>query len=152
MPGRELQSTRYSILEEANVQASLPTAVGDAPESAWTIANVVYALHTLAIIVGAVGTATVIGSFLWSIPSVLAVILNYAKRSDAHGTWLESHYRWQIRTFWFAAFWVFGAWILIVTIIGIPIAWAILAATSAWLIYRIARGWLRLRDRRPMYT
>jgi uncharacterized membrane protein len=134
------------------VQASVPPAVSDAPESAWTIANVVYALHTLAIIVGAVGTATVIGSFLWSVPSILAVILNYAKRSEAYGTWLESHYRWQIRTFWFAAFWVFGASIMIVTIIGIPIAFMILTATSAWLIYRIARGWLRLRDRRPMYV
>jgi uncharacterized membrane protein len=134
------------------VQASLPPVASDAPESAWTIANVVYALHTLAIVVGAVGTATVIGSFLWSIPSILAVILNYANRSEAHGSWLESHYRWQIRTFWFAAFWVLGASLLIVTIIGIPIAWMILAATSAWLIYRIARGWLRLRDRLPMYT
>jgi len=102
--------------------------------------------------VGVLGTATVIGSFLWSIPSILAVILNYAKRSEAYGTWLESHYRWQIRTFWFAAFWVFGAFFLIVTIVLIPIAWLIMAATSAWLIYRIARGWLRLRDRLPMYA
>jgi uncharacterized membrane protein len=134
------------------VQERISPAAADAPGSAWTIANVVYALHTFAIFVGVVGTATVIGSFLLSIPSILAVILNYAKRSEARGTWLESHYRWQIRTFWFAAFWVFGAWILIVTIIGIPIAWMIFAATSAWLIYRIARGWLRLRDRRPMYV
>jgi uncharacterized membrane protein len=134
------------------VQASVPPAASAAPESAWTVANVVYALHTLAIVVGVIGTATVIGSFLWSIPSILAVILNYAKRSEAYGTWLESHYRWQIRTFWFAALWVFCSWILIVTIIGIPIAWMIFAATSAWLIYRIARGWLRLRDHLPMYA
>jgi len=133
------------------VETSLPTT-HSAPESAWTVANVVYALHTLAIVVGVIGTATVIGSFLWSIPSILAVILNYAKRSEAYGTWLESHYRWQIRTFWYAALWVLCSWILIVTIIGIPIAWVIFAATSAWLIYRIARGWLRLRDRQPMYV
>ena len=134
------------------MQASVSPAAGDAPESAWTVANVVYALHTLAIAVGLIGTATVVGSFLWSVPSLLAVILNYAKRSEASGTWLESHYRWQIRTFWFAAFWVFSAFFLIVTIILIPIAWAIMAATSAWLIYRIARGWLRLRDHLPMYV
>ena len=134
------------------MQATLPPVRSDVPESAWTIANVVYALHTLAIVVGVIGTATVIGSFLWSIPSILAVILNYAKRSEAYGTWLESHYRWQIRTFWYAALWVLCSWILIVTIIGIPIAWVIFAATSAWLIYRIARGWLRLRDRQPMYV
>ena len=135
------------------MQANLPTAVSDELESAWTIANVVYALHTLAIVVGAAGTAaTVIGSFLWSVPSILAVILNYAKRSEARGTWLESHYRWQIRTFWFAAFWVVVHVALFVTIIGIPLAWAIIAALTAWLIYRIARGWLRLRDRLPMYV
>jgi uncharacterized membrane protein len=140
-------------VEEANVQTTLPPAVSDAPESAWTIANVVYALHTLAIVVGAAGAAaTVIGSFLWSVPSILAVILNYAKRSETRGTWLESHYRWQIRTFWFAAFWVVVHWVLFVTIIGIPIALGIILALTAWLIYRIARGWLRLRDRQPMYV
>jgi uncharacterized membrane protein len=134
------------------MQSNLPATRSDAPDSAWTVANVVYALHTFAIVVGAVGAATVIGSFVWSIPSLLAVILNYAKRGEARGTWLESHYRWQIRTFWFAAIWVVGSWILIVTIILIPIAWIVLAAVTAWLIYRIARGWLRLRDRLPMYV
>ncbi len=134
------------------MQASLPPAASDATESAWTIANVVYALHTLAIVVGVVGTATVIGSFLGSIPSILGVILNYVKRGETRGSWLESHYRWQIRTFWFAALWVVGALLLIPTIIGIPIAWVIVLTTTAWLIYRIARGWLRLRDRLPMYA
>jgi len=134
------------------VQASLPTAAGETPESAWTVANVVYALHSLAIVVGAIGAATVIGSFLWSIPSILAVILNYAKHSEARGTWLESHYRWQIRTFWFAIAWVLLAGFLTLTVILIPVAAAILVAISAWLIYRIARGWIRLRDRRPMYV
>jgi uncharacterized membrane protein len=134
------------------VQASLPTASVDTPESAWTVANVVYGLHTLAIVVGAVGAATVIGSFIWSIPSILAVILNYAKRSEARGTWLDSHYRWQIRTFWYAIAWVLLAVVFTLTVIGIPVAAAIAAAVSAWLIYRIARGWIRLRDRRPMYV
>jgi len=134
------------------VQASLPTAAGDTPESAWTVANLVYALHSLAIVVGVVGAATVIGSFVWSVPSILAVILNYAKRSEANGTWLESHYRWQIRTFWFAVLWMLLVVVFTVTVIGIPIAAAIFAAVTAWLIYRIGRGWLRLRDRRPMYV
>ena len=132
------------------MQASLPTAAGDAPESAWTIANVVYALHSLAIVVGALGAATVIGSFVGSVPSILAVILNYTKRSEARGTWLESHYRWQIRTFWFALAWFLLAGFLMVTFIGIPIAFGIFVAITAWVIYRIARGWIRLRDRRPM--
>ena len=134
------------------MQSNLPVTRSDAPDSAWNVANLVYALHTLAIVIGAVGAATVVGSFIWSIPSVLAVILNYAKRGEAHGTWLESHYRWQIRTFWFAVGWVLLAAFLTVTIVGIPAALAIFAAVSAWLIYRIARGWLRLRDRLPMYV
>jgi len=120
--------------------------------SALTVANLVYALHTLAIVVGIAGTATVIGSFVGSVPSIVAVILNYVKRSDARGTWLESHYRWQIRTFWFAILWVVGATVLIFTLIGIPIAVGMLLFVTVWLIYRIARGWLRLRDRRPMYV
>jgi uncharacterized membrane protein len=120
--------------------------------SVLTVANVVYALHTLAIIVGVVGAATVVGSFVGSVPSIIAVILNYVKRGDARGTWVDSHYRWQIRTFWFALLWFIVGWVLIFTIIGMIIGWPVLAALTVWLIYRIGRGWLRLRDRRPMYV
>jgi uncharacterized membrane protein len=120
--------------------------------SALTVANVVYALHAFAIVVGLAGTATVVGSFVGSVPSIVAVILNYVKRGDARGSWLESHYRWQIRTFWFAIGWVLLAAVLVLTLIGIPVAFAILAGVSLWLVYRIARGWLRLRDRLPMYV
>ena len=112
----------------------------------------VYALHSLAILVGVAGTASVIGSFVGSVPSIVAVILNYAKRSEARGSWLESHYRWQIRTFWFALAWIVLASFLFVTIVGIVFAIPIFAAITAWVIYRIARGWLRLRDRLPMYV
>jgi uncharacterized membrane protein len=119
--------------------------------SVLTVANLVYALHAFAIVVGIAGTATVVGSFVGSIPSIAAVILNYARRGDARGTWLESHYRWQIRTFWFAIVWVILAGVLFITLIGIPIAVGILVAVTLWLVYRISRGWLRLRDRRPMY-
>lgn len=117
-----------------------------------TVANVVYALHAFAIVVGVAGTATVVGSFVGSIPSIFAVILNYVKRGDARGTWAESHYRWQIRTFWFAIFWVAVAAILFVTLVGIPFSMGILVAVTLWLVYRIVRGWLRLRDRSPMYA
>jgi len=121
-----------------------------------TVANVVYALHTLAIVIGIAGTATVIGSFIGSVPSIIAVIMNYVKRGDARGTWVESHYRWQIRTFWFAVLWFLVAVLIFavlgIVLIGIPIGIAILVAVTLWVIYRIARGWLRLRDRRPMYV
>ena len=117
-----------------------------------TVANVVYALHTLAIIVGVAGAATIVASFVGSVPSIIAVILNYVKRGDARGTWVESHYRWQIRTFWFALLWFVIGWVLIFTIVGAIVGVPVLAALTLWLIYRIARGWLRLRDRRPMYV
>jgi uncharacterized membrane protein len=120
--------------------------------SVLTVANVVYALHTLAIIVGVAGAATIVGSFVGSVPSIIAVILNYVKRGDARNTWADSHYRWQIRTFWFALLWFVIGWVLIFTVVGVVVGVPILAALTVWLIYRIARGWLRLRDRRPMYV
>jgi uncharacterized membrane protein len=120
--------------------------------SVLTVASIVYALHTLAIVVGVLGAVTVIGSFLGSLPSIAAVILNYVKRGDARGTWAESHYRWQIRTFWFAMLWALIGWIFIFTLIGVVIGGPILIATTVWLSYRIVRGWLRLGDRRPMYV
>jgi len=117
-----------------------------------TVANVVYALHTLAIVVGLAGSATIVGSFVGSVPSIIAVILNYVKRGDARGTWVASHYRWQIRTFWFALLWAIIGWALVFTVVGILIGGPVLIALTLWLIYRIARGWLRLRDRKPMYV
>ena len=100
------------------------------------------------------GAATVIGAFLIGWPSIIAVILNYVKRGDVRGTWLESHFRWQIRTFWYGALWV-GLCLLFIILtlgVGILIAWLPLAIVSIWFIYRIARGWMRLRDGRPMYA
>ena len=81
----------------------LPPASTAAPaDSLVTITHVVYALHTLGLVVGAFGTASVIGMFLFGWPSIIAVIINYVKRSDVRGTYLDSHFSWQIRTFWWA--------------------------------------------------
>lgn len=126
-------------------------AARDPLPSVVTVANLVYALHSFAIVVALVGTATVVGSFLGSLPSIAAVVLNYVKRSDARGTWAESHYRWQIRTFWFTALWVAIAALLFATLIGIPIAFALFGAITLWVVYRIVKGWMRLRDQLPMY-
>ena len=133
----------------------VPVAPGERglepPASALTVAKIVYGLHGFAILVGIAGSATVIGSFIGSVPSIVAVILNYVKRRDARGTWLESHYRWQIRTFWFAIVWVIVAAILVLTVVGIFFAAMIFFGLSVWIVYRIAKGWMRLLDRRPMY-
>ena len=114
------------------------------------ITHLIYGLHSLAILTGVVGSATIVGSFLGGIPSIVAVILNYVKRADTRGTFLESHFRWQIRTFWSALGWVVLACFLMITIIGIPVALLMFLVLGAWVVYRVARGWLALNERRPM--
>ena len=118
----------------------------------WT--QIMYALHALAIGIGIVGIPTVIGSFFFGVPSLIAVVMNYIKRSDARGTWLDSHFRWQIRTFWFGLLWaaLCGIFVLITLGIGVIVVWLPLVILTLWIIYRIVRGWLALRDRKPMYA
>ena len=116
--------------------------------------QIIYALHAFSLLTGILGAATIVGAFLTGWPSIIAVILNYVKRSDVRGTWLESHFRWQIRTFWYGLLWVALclAFIVLTLGIGIIIAWVPLGIVSVWFIYRIVRGWLALRDGRPMYA
>ena len=116
-----------------------------------TVAHIVYALHSLSLLIGLTTAATVVGAFVFGVPSIVAVIINYLKRGEAEGTFLESHFRWQIRTFWFALLWCVIAGMLLITIIGIPVALLIFLAIGVWVIYRIVRGWLALRDRKSMY-
>ncbi|MBS4016744.1 membrane protein [Azonexus hydrophilus] len=108
-------------------------ATGDADKSAKTLTTVIYALYA--------------ASFLIGITAIAAIVINYIKRGEVAGTWLESHFRWQIRTFWFGLLWgIIGA-ILFVVAIG----WFILVANAVWIIYRIVKGWLNLNDGKPMY-
>jgi uncharacterized membrane protein len=117
-----------------------------------TLAHIIYALHAFSALTGLVSAAFVVTAFLTGWPSIIAVILNYVKRSDVRGTWLDSHFSWQIRTFWYALLWVVIAAILFVTLIGIPFAWAIWVITGIWVLYRIIRGWLALVSEKPMPT
>lgn len=117
-----------------------------------TITHLVYALHALSLVIGITTAATIIGAFVFGLPSIAAVIINYLKRGEARGTFLESHFRWQIRTFWYCFLCNLIGWFLFVTLIGIPLAVMIFIAAGLWAIYRIVRGWLALRDRRPMYA
>ena len=118
----------------------------------WTI--LIYALHAFSLLTGILGTATVIGAFLTGWPSIIAVILNYVKRGETTGTWLESHFRWQIRTFWYGVLWVGLCGVLVVLTLGLGllVVWLPLALVTVWFVYRIVRGWVRLGARRPMYT
>jgi uncharacterized membrane protein len=115
-----------------------------------TLAHVIYALHAFSAVTGLVTAALIVTAFLTGWPSIIAVILNYVKRSDVRGTWLDSHFSWQIRTFWWSLLWVVTGAVLFVTVIGIPIAYILWIATGIWVLYRIIRGWLALSSQRPM--
>ena len=126
----------------------------EAPATLVRTTHIVYALHALGLALGAFGAASVIGSFLFGWPSIIAVIVSYLYRGGARGTWLESHFAWAIRTFWFAL-----AWAALVALVSIPLTLVIIGfgtwvlgmfLLGLWAIYRIARGWLRLNERQPM--
>ena len=114
------------------------------------LTHIIYGLHAFSAVMGVISSAAVVTAFLTGWPSIFAVILNYVKRRETQGTYLESHFRWQIRTFWFAALWFFLAMVLAVTIIGIPLAWLIVVGTGLWVLYRIIRGWLALNEGQPI--
>jgi len=102
-------------------------------ESAKKAATIVYALQA--------------ASFLLAVTFIAAVIVNYVKKDDVAGTWVASHFRWQIRTFWFGLLWCF---IGVITFI-LGVGYFILMGTAVWVIYRIAKGWLALLDGKSMY-
>jgi len=98
-----------------------------------TLTQVVYGLQALVF---------VIPPITW----IAAVVINYVKLDDVKGNWLESHFRWQIRTFWWGLLW--GA-IGVITFL-IIIGWLILIANGIWIIYRIVKGWLYLNDNKAI--
>ena len=100
-----------------------------------TMTHVIYALYAASLLVG-------------GITALVAIVLNYIKKEDVAGTVLESHFRWQIRTFWFSLLWGVIGFVLVIVLIG----FAILIADLIWFIYRIAKGWLNLNDNKPMYS
>jgi len=115
-----------------------------------TLTHVVYGLHAFSAIIGLTTAALIVTAFLTGWPSLIAVIINYVKRGEVRGTFLESHFSWQIRTFWWALLWAVIAGLLFATLIGIPVAWAIVVGTGIWVLYRIIRGWLALVSNQPM--
>lgn len=125
-----------------------------APAGLMRSLHIIYGLHALGLGLGAFGAASVLGSFLFGWPSVIAVVLSYIKRGEAQGTWLESHFAWTIHTFWWAL-----AWAAAVALLSLPLTlvligfatWGIgMFLLGVWAVYRIARGWLNLKDGRPM--
>ncbi|MDO9602820.1 MAG: hypothetical protein Q7J02_10905 [Rhodocyclaceae bacterium] len=115
-------------------------------QSAWC--HVMYGLHALSALSGIMTSASIIGAFVFGWPSIIAVIINYVTRANVRGTWLETHWRWQLRSFWYAALWLLVAGLLAVTLIGIPAAILVIVVTGFWVLYRVIRGWIALVNRR----
>jgi uncharacterized membrane protein len=85
-------------------------------------------------------------SYFTGITGIVAIIINYIKREEVAGTWLESHFTWQIRTFWYGLLWAIIGLITLMILIG----GVILFANFCWVTYRIVKGWLNLHDSKPM--
>lgn len=114
------------------------------------LTHVVYGLHAFSAITGLSSAAFIVTAFLSGWPSIIGVIINYVKRSDVQGTFLESHFSWQLRTFWWALLWFLIGGLLTITIIGAVIGIPLLIVVGIWVLYRIARGWLALASGKPM--
>ncbi len=127
-----------------------PVSVSDDLDGARAWAHIMYGLHALSALFGILTSATIVGSFIFGWPSIIAVIINYVTRNNVRGTWLDSHWRWQLRSFWFAALWLLIAGLLAVTFIGLPAALMVIVITGIWVLYRVIRGWVGLVDRRAM--
>ena len=97
-----------------------------------TLTTVIYGLYALSLVFG--------------VTAIIAIVLNYIKKDDAQGTWLESHFRWQIGTFWWSVVWVIVGALTWIILIG----WVVWGVAFIWFIYRIAKGWLNLNDNKPM--
>jgi len=114
-------------------QAAQPMRSEQELKALKTVTTVVYALQAL--------------GFLWGITAVVGVIINYVKREDARGTVYESHFDWQIRTFWWALAWLVVGVVLAILVVGV----LVLFVAWIWMIYRVVKGWLKLIDGKPVF-
>ena len=139
---------------EPNTTVSPPTSTDSPLRGLVEYTHWIYALHSLSVLSALLTTHAVALRFAFGLPSIIAVIMNYARRSETRGTWLESHFRWQIRTFWFAWLWLLVTSIIAMPLLLIGVGFILgllgLGLVGLWVIYRIVRGWLSLRDGRAM--
>jgi uncharacterized membrane protein len=122
---------RDAAAEKAAASAPLTISPEDRPLR--SLAALVYGLQLAVTLTG--------------VSPVAGVIINYVKRDAVAGTWLESHFRWQIRTFWIAAAWTAIGVVLLMVFIGI----FVLGVAAMWFLYRAIKGWIALSEGRPMY-
>ena len=115
-----------------NMNNQIVTPGDEKMESLKKITMVVYVLYAF--------------SYFAGITAIIGIVINYIKLEEVAGTWLESHFRWQMRTFWFGLLWAAIGMATLVFLIGI----AILFANCVWIIYRVVKGWLYFNDNKPM--
>ncbi|MGH8800887.1 MAG: DUF4870 family protein [Casimicrobiaceae bacterium] len=117
-------------------------------------AQVVYLLFAIAAVIGVASHGFPLFAPLFGLIGVIGIIIAYIKRGEAAGTWLASHFRWLIRTFWWSLLWALVGGLVFVTLglilIGIPIAYTIWAADTIWVIYRVVRGYLLFHSSQPV--
>lgn len=97
-----------------------------------TLTWIIYGLYAASFIVGITGLA--------------AIIMNYVKRGDVAGTYLASHFTWQIRTFWISLIAAVVGVLLMIVLIG----WIVLLLDTVWVVYRLVIGAIRLNENRPV--
>lgn len=114
------------------------------------LTHLMYAMHLFSAAAGLSASVFIVTAFLSGWPSIIAIILNYIKRGDVAGTFLESHFRWQLRTFWLALIWVVICVVLGLTVVFLIVAWPLAVIVGLWVLYRLIRGWLALLDRKPL--
>ena len=120
--------------EEWNAGRLRPTHTPEQLQGLKTVTTVVYALQAL--------------SFLWGVTAIVGVVINYVKREDARGTVYESHFDWQIRTFWWGLAWLVVGGVLAILLVG----FLVLFIAWIWMIYRVVKGWLKLIDGQPVFS
>lgn len=98
------------------------------------VAHIIYLLHLLA-------------PFTYWLLAVVAVIVAWMHRDSVRGSYVETHYSWLLRTFWWGIFWVILMTIVFaITIVGLFVLFIPYFILSIWYLYRVIRGWLRLSD------
>ncbi len=138
----------------APVSPATPTPSGASRPLPINAALLVYALFAIAALIGVASNGFPLFAPLMGVVGIVAIIIAHVKRDEAAGSWLASHFTWQIRTFWWSLLWAMVGALVFVTLglilIGIPIAFAIWAADTIWVIYRVVRGYLLFHDSRPV--
>ena len=105
------------------------------PSSSLSIAKVIYILLIISTIVGITG--------------IIAVIMAYVNKNNSIESadhWLQTHYRFQIRTYWIGLLYVFIGAITLQLTIG----FFILVFTFFWIIIRCAKGLKQLENKQEV--